>query len=98
MYLAARRGAAAAVAVDTSHGSDIHTTAAMASIKTPYTMIVRRNIARFLLKTKLNIKKFYTDMEENLTPAFPFHQEDEIIDEVEQNRANEELELSLAAA
>ena len=46
----------------------------------------------------MNIKKFYTDMEENLTPAFPFHQEDEIIDEVEQNKANEELELSLAAA
>ena len=97
MYLAARRGAAAAVAADTSHGADTHT-AAMASIKTPYTMIVRRNIARFLVKTKLNIRKFYTDMEENLTPTFPFHQEDEMIDEEEQNRANEELELSLAAA
>lgn len=61
------------------------------SIKTPYIMVVRRNLVRFIVKTKVNLKRSFS-------PALAFYQEEELINEEEQNRFNEELERSLAAA
>lgn len=62
-----------------------------ASIKTPYIMVVRRNIIRLVVKTRVSLKRSFS-------PALELYQEEEFINEEEQNRFNEELERSLAAA
>ena len=62
-----------------------------AAIKTPYIMVVRRNLVRFIVKTKVSLKRSFS-------PALSIYQEEEFINEEEQNRFNEELERSLAAA
>ena len=62
-----------------------------ASIKTPYIMVARRNLIRFIVKTKVSLRR-------SVSPALEFYQEEEFINEEEQNRFNEELERSLAAA
>ena len=62
-----------------------------AGIKTPYIMVVRRNLVRFIVKTKISLKRSFS-------PAHHIYQEEEFINEEEQNRYNEELEKSLAAA
>ena len=61
-----------------------------ASIKTPYIMVARRNLIRFIVKTKVSLRRSFS-------PALEIYQEEEFIDEEKQNRFNEELERRLAA-
>ena len=66
------------------------------TVKTAYITVVKRNILTLLVRTRRNIKKIYTDLEESLKLERQIVFEEELIDESEQNRFNEELERSLA--
>ena len=67
------------------------------SIKTPYTITVRKNILKMILKTKQNIHRLYLEIrEESFVQKIYFNEETE--DEEEQNRFNEALERKLKAA
>lgn len=66
--------------------------------KTPYTIIVKQNILKLVLKTKKNIQRFYVELEESFVPTMKTFDDTDLIDEEEQNRFNEELEKSLRAA
>ena len=71
---------------------------AVTAPKRPYIVIVKKNIVKLIIKTKLNMKRIYTEMEGNFVTSVKIYHEDEQIDEVEQNKANEELERRLRAA
>ena len=66
------------------------------TVKTAYITVVKRNILTLLVRTRRNIKKIYTDLEESLQLERQIMFEEELIDESEQNRFNEELERNLA--
>lgn len=66
------------------------------TVKTAYITIVKRNVLTLLVRTRRNIKKIVTDLEESLQLERQIMFEEELIDESEQNRFNEELERNLA--
>ena len=66
------------------------------TVKTAYITIVKRNVLTLLVRTRRNIKKIVTDLEESLQLERQIMFEEELIDESEQNRFNEQLERNLA--
>ena len=66
--------------------------------KTPYTTVLLRNIKVMTILAKINMKNIYNSLGEKnkkYSRQVKLFEDDEIIDEIEQNRINEQIEITL---
>ena len=71
---------------------------AIEGVKTPYVVVVTRNMKVMVSLAKTNMKKMCSGLGDKLRKQenkIKLFEDDEIVDEIEQNRINEELEKSL---
>ena len=65
------------------------------AMKTPYIIVVKNNLKELALSARINLRKIYDGFEVKFrrqAEQIEIYQDNEIIDEIEQNRINEELE------